>query len=56
MKPKEKKQLLKEMIELMIFCGYDIINVVGKPLSFFNYQFISEFIERLKEEKEIIEN
>ncbi|QHB40951.1 hypothetical protein HWC99_gp20 [Flavobacterium phage vB_FspS_tant8-1] len=56
MKVIEKRKLLVEMIELMIFCGYDITNHVGRPLSYFDFEKVQQFIEVLKKEKNEIDS
>lgn len=48
MKPKEKRKLLVELIEILVANGYDIAPFVGKPLSYFNYDYIQERIKDLK--------
>lgn len=35
-----KKELLVRLIELMLYTGYDISDLVGRPLSYFNYTAI----------------
>lgn len=52
----EKKKILVYAIELMIFCGYDISDFVGVPLSNFDFDKINIFIEKLEKEKSQIEN
>jgi len=52
MTPNEKRKKLAELIELYIFCGYDIASLMGRELGYFNFDFVEETILRLKEEKE----
>ena len=48
--PKEKA-LLKEMIELLIYCGYDIMPYIGKPFWYFDYEKVLQFVNVLRQEK-----
>lgn len=50
MKPTEKRALLVEFVELMVRNGYDISCVVGRPLSYFNYEMVRVEMDRIKEE------
>jgi hypothetical protein len=50
MKPKDKKRLLITLIELEVFLGYDISNLVGKQLSQFNWDGVMNVIELRKQE------
>lgn len=52
---KEQKMLYVEMIELLIYCGYDILPFVGKPFSYFDYDKIANEVVRLKREKKGID-
>lgn len=57
MTTKEKKALLVELIELMLYCGYDISDMVGIPLSKFNFNGgVQSAIESYKKEKQKIDN
>ena len=44
-KTKEKKQLIKEVIEKLVLNGYDITPFIGKPLSYFNYEKVKKLLE-----------
>ena len=52
MKTTEKKQLLKEIIEKLVLNGYDIIEFIGKPLSYFDYEKVKKLLEEDKFYKE----
>lgn len=56
MKRIEKKKILVQAIELMIFCGYDISDFVGVSLLKFDFDKLKNFIEKLEKEKQEIEN
>ena len=45
MKTAEKKQLIKEVIEKLVLNGYDIIEFIGKPLSYWDYEKVKELLE-----------
>ena len=45
MKTAEKKQLIKEVIEKLVLNGYDIIEFIGKPLSYWDYEKIKKSLE-----------
>lgn len=42
MKTKDKKLLLREIIEMWVFMGYDITPLIGRPLSYFNWDFMQK--------------
>lgn len=50
MKPKEKRQLLVDLIELHVRYGYDITPFVGRPLSYFDYNKVKESIKEFKKD------
>lgn len=50
MTAKEKKELLREMITLMVYTGYDFADYMGKPLSYFNYDGVKKYIKELQSE------
>ena len=52
MTSKEKKELLREMITLMVYTGYDFADYLGKPLSYFNYDGVKNYIKKLQSEYE----
>ena len=52
MKTKEKKQLLKEVIEKLVLNGYDIIDFIGKPLSYYDFEKVKKLLEEDKFYKE----
>ena len=45
MKTAEKKQLIKEVIEKLVLNGYDIIDFIGKPLSYFDGEKVKKLLE-----------
>jgi hypothetical protein len=47
---KEKKEMLARMIWLMVHCGYGITDVIGKPLSYFDFHKVFLNNQRLEEE------
>lgn len=53
MTTKEKKQTLAEFIELHVQCGFEIIEYMGKPLSYFDFEKVKTRIQWLKEEYQI---
>ena len=50
---KEKKQLLATFIEKHVQCGFDIINYMGKPLSYFDFEKVKARIEWLNKEYQL---
>ena len=52
MKTTEKKQLLKEVIEKLVLNGYDIIDFIGKPLSYYDFEKVKKLLEEDKFYKE----
>lgn len=42
--PTEKRSLLTELIELMVHTGYDISDLIGRPLYYFDYDKIKQSI------------
>ena len=52
MKTAEKKQLIKEVIETLVLNGYDIIEFIGKPLSYWDYEKVKKLLEEDKFYKE----
>lgn len=49
---KQKRFLLAEYIELLVRNGYDIKPLMGKPLSFFDYNALKRLIKTLYDEYE----
>lgn len=47
---KQRKEILSEYIELLVKNGYDIKPVMGKPLSYYNYDALKRVIKDLQEE------
>ena len=45
MKTAEKKQLIKEVIEKLVMNGYDIIEFIGKPLSYWDYEKVKKLLK-----------
>ena len=52
MKTTEKKQLLKGVIEKLVLNGYDIIDFIGKPLSYYDFEKVKKLLEEDKFYKE----
>lgn len=48
MKIIEKRKLLVELIEMKVKLGHDILDLVGRAQSYFNYEVIQEEIKELK--------
>jgi hypothetical protein len=55
MKNEEKRKLLSEVIELMIYCAYDHKDLVGRPLSYFDYEALANYRNQLIIEKKEID-
>lgn len=49
-----KLQMLRRLIELLLFQGYDISFLIGKPLSYFNFEVIEKMIEEEEKKAENI--
>lgn len=45
MQPTEKKQLVAQLIEKYVQNGYDIKNLIGKPLCYFDEEKIKILLE-----------
>lgn len=56
LKINDKKRLLVQLIELYIYCGYDISDLVGRPFAYFNYDAVINAIQGLTNEKNSIDN
>lgn len=54
MSTKEKKELLATFIEKHVQCGYSIVEFIGKPLSYFDYDKVKERINYLNEKYQLI--
>jgi hypothetical protein len=54
MKKEEKIKLLVKLIETSVSLGYDISDLVGKPLSYFNFNKVATLIKVREEEIESI--
>ena len=53
MKPQEKRDLLRRLIEVEILIGYDISQYLGYTLSYFNWQAMQMLLDkRIAEYKE----
>lgn len=52
MKTFEKKEILRQFFELLIFNGYDITDYIGKPLSWYDFDKVLKRIETLEQEQE----
>ncbi|WP_209405257.1 hypothetical protein [Pseudozobellia sp. WGM2] len=50
---KEKKELLATFIEKHVQCGYSIVDYMGKPLSYFDFQKVKSRIDWLNEEYQL---
>lgn len=53
MTPTEKKTILSKFIEKRVQCGYSIVEFMGKPLSYFNYDKVQEQINWLNKEYQL---
>ena len=52
LKTQDKIILLRTLIEIEINLGYDISNLIGKPLSYFNWDGVADLLqERMSEYK-----
>lgn len=45
MKPRDKKQLVAQLIEKYVQNGYDITTFIGKPLSYFDEEKMKVVLE-----------
>jgi hypothetical protein len=52
---KQKKKLITELIELKIYCGYDVSDLVFKPASYFDFEGVKKVILKYKKEKKFID-
>ena len=52
---KERKKLIVQLIELKIYCGYDITNLIFKPSTYFDFEKVKISISKLKKEKKQID-
>jgi len=52
MKPKEKLQLLARLIELSVQLGEDIRPIIGKPLSYFDWDKVAMNVSKKEIEYE----
>lgn len=50
---KTKRKILTRYTELLVYAGYDISHLFGKPLSYFDYIKIIDLIKKLEIEVEI---
>lgn len=53
---KQRYHLLATLIELRVFCGYSIVDLIGKPLSYFDFEKIEIAIHKMQLEKDQIES
>lgn len=51
---KQKYYLLASLIELRVFCGYSITDLIGKQLSYFDFDKITDSIVELEKERDEI--
>lgn len=51
----EKLALLQNLIELRIFCGYAIDDLIGIPLARFNFDAVEIAIQEMEKEKATID-
>lgn len=51
MKPRDKRILLRELIQLFIYFDYDFTEFLGRSLNYFDYEKIKLKIEELENEK-----
>jgi len=47
---KERKRILSEYIELLVKNGYDIKWLMGKPLTYYNFDGVKKVIKDLQKE------
>lgn len=47
----QKRTVLREYVELLVFLGYDITEIMGRPLSYFDFHIIQIRIHELKIEQ-----
>jgi hypothetical protein len=52
---KQRYALLATLIELNIYCGYSIIPLIGRPLSYFDFEKVENSISNLQIEKRQID-
>jgi len=45
--PTQKRNLLADLITLKSQCGYDIIHLVGQPLSYFDFEKVKSLINEI---------
>lgn len=45
---KQKYFLLSSLVELHVFCGYSIVPLIGKPLSYFDFDKVSNSIREME--------
>jgi hypothetical protein len=50
MTPLEKRKLLVKLVELMLYTGYDISDLMGRPLSYFDFEKIKVAIKKYQKE------
>lgn len=50
---KEKKQLLATFMEKHVQCGFSIVEYMGKPLSYFDFEKVKARIKWLNEEYQL---
>jgi len=48
MTPKEKRKLLAAYVELLVSNGYDIADMLGRPLSYYNWDHVLDHSISLK--------
>lgn len=47
----QKRTLLREYAELLIFLGYDVTEIMGRPLNYFDFHRMQIRLDELKIEK-----
>lgn len=52
MRPGQKKKMLVKLIELSVQAGHDITPLVGRPLSYFNWEAVEGAVAQLEAEVE----
>jgi hypothetical protein len=53
---RQKYYLLATLIEKRIYCGYSITDLIGKPLSYFDFDKISDSISKIQIEIDEIDS
>jgi cell division protein FtsB len=52
---KDKKKLIVKLTELMLYCGYDITDLIFKPSTYYDYDKVKVSIAKYTKEKKQID-